>query len=164
MRRGAEVQIVDAKSGEDLTQATLTQIILESKAARLLPTHLLARLIRMQDDALAEFFGKYMSGALELYLTAKQGAQAVAPYFPFATMPFTAGNAFARMMSGVPMWGDPGGYAVAAPPPPPRSVARADARARALPAAASSTPLKGELEGAQARAPEEAPLTCARSA
>jgi polyhydroxyalkanoate synthesis repressor PhaR len=144
VRRGADVQIVDAKSGEDLTQATLTQIILESKAARLLPTHLLARLIRMQDDALAEFFGKYMSGALELYLTAKQGAQAVAPYFPFATMPFTAGNAFARMMSGVPVWGEPN-YAVAAPPPPPPP-SREPTPAPAPPGRGELDALKGELE------------------
>ncbi len=150
VRRGADVQIVDAKSGEDLTQATLTQIILESKGARLLPTHLLARLIRMQDDALAEFFGKYMSGALELYLTAKQGAQAVAPYFPFATMPFTAGNAFARMMSGVPfaqpqaLWGEPT-YGVAAPPPPPPP-SREPTPAPAAPGRGELDALKGELE------------------
>ena len=83
VRRGTDVEVIDAKTGADLTQATLTQIMLETKAAKLLPTPLLARLIRMQDDALAEFFGKYLSAALEVYLSAKQGAQAVAPYFPF---------------------------------------------------------------------------------
>jgi polyhydroxyalkanoate synthesis repressor PhaR len=130
VRRGTDVEIIDAKSGEDLTQQTLTQIILETKAARLLPTPLLARLIRMQDDALGEFFGKYVSAALELYLSAKQGAQAVSPYFPFATVPFSAGNAFARLLNGIPSWSDalggspdkapPG--AAAPPPPAPREV------------------------------------------
>lgn len=104
VRSGSDVQVVDAKSGEDLTQATLTQIILET-SAKLLPVHLLTRLIRMQDEALAEFFGKYMSGALEMYMSAKQGAQAMQPYFPFANLPFTATNAFARMVGGLPIWG-----------------------------------------------------------
>ncbi len=53
----------------------------------------------MQDDALAEFFSRYVSAALELYRTAKQGAQSVAPYFPFATMPFSATNAIARLFN-----------------------------------------------------------------
>jgi len=54
IRQGADVRVLDAKTGEDLTQATLTQIILESRgAARLLPIPLLLQLIRMGDDALA---------------------------------------------------------------------------------------------------------------
>jgi len=114
VRRGTDVQVVDAKTNEDLTQATLTQIILESPAARLLPTQFLARLIRMQDEALAEFFSKYMSAALELYMQAKQGEQAAMPYFPFATLPFTAGNALARLAGNLPIWGD---SSYAAPPP-----------------------------------------------
>jgi polyhydroxyalkanoate synthesis repressor PhaR len=100
IRGGTDVRVVDAKSGEDLTQATLTQIILETQAAKLLPVPLLARLIRMQDDSLGEFFSQYVSAALDLYLQAKQGAQAMAPYFPFATVPFAASNAFARLFTG----------------------------------------------------------------
>jgi polyhydroxyalkanoate synthesis repressor PhaR len=124
IKKGTDVQVIDAKSGEDLTQATLTQVILESKAAKLLPTHFLARLIRMQDDALAEFFGKYMSAALELYLQARQGAQAAMPYFPFANLPFTATNALARLAGNIPMWGD-NAYAAPPPQPPPPAPAAA---------------------------------------
>jgi len=104
IRSGTDVRVVDAKSGDDLTQATLTQVILEGPAARLLPVPLLTQLIRMQNDALGEFFGKYMTAALEMYLAAKSGAQAVQPYFPLATLPFTATNAFARLFSGQPSW------------------------------------------------------------
>lgn len=127
VKRGADVLVVDAKTGEDLTQGTLTQLILESRGAgRLLPVPLLLQLIRMGDDALAEFFGRYLSGALELYLQAKQGARSIAPYAPFATIPFAATNALARLLSGVSAWSEPPvagarGYppiAVAPPPPP----------------------------------------------
>ncbi len=101
IRRGDEVRVLDAKTNEDLTQQTLAQIILESRgAARLLPVPLLAQLIRMKDEALAEFFGRYVSTALELYLQARSGAEAVAPYVPMATAPFAAGNAIARMVLG----------------------------------------------------------------
>ena len=102
VRRGSDVRVVDAKTGDDLTQATLTQIILESDAARLLPVSLLTQLVRMQDDALAEFFGRYVSATLELYNQARSGAQQVTPYFPFAQVPLQAADAFFRMFSGGP--------------------------------------------------------------
>lgn len=114
VRAGKDVRVVDAKSGEDLTQATLVQIVLETNAARFLPIPLLARLIRMQDDALGEFFSKYVSTALEMYLTAKQGAQALQPYVPFSTLPFSAGNALARAINGLALWGDNPNYGGAA--------------------------------------------------
>lgn len=105
VRAGEDVQVVDAKSGIDLTQATLAQIILDSRgAAKLLPVSLLTQLIRMGDEALAEFLGRYLSFSLEMYLSAKRGAQAVQPYFPLATLPFSATNAMARMISGLMPW------------------------------------------------------------
>ena len=75
VRAGEDVQVVDAKSGIDLTQATLAQIILDSRgAAKLLPVSLLTQLIRMGDEALAEFLGRYLSFSLEMYLLVKCGA------------------------------------------------------------------------------------------
>jgi polyhydroxyalkanoate synthesis repressor PhaR len=101
VRNGADVRVVDAKTDSDLTQSTLAQIILESRGgSRLLPVPLLVQLIRMGDEALAEFFGRYVSAALELYVQAKAGAQAFAPINPFATLPFTATSALARLFSG----------------------------------------------------------------
>jgi polyhydroxyalkanoate synthesis repressor PhaR len=87
IRRGEEgkdLRVVGAKSGEDLTTATLAQIIVESRgAARLLPIPILIQLIRMRDNALAEFFGQYVTWALEVYLQTKKGVQAIAPFNPF---------------------------------------------------------------------------------
>ena len=100
IRTGQNVRVIDAKTNADLTQATLAQIILESRrAARLLPVPLLTQLIRMGDDALAEFFSKYMSFALELYVQARQGAQAMAPFNPFAAVPFAASSALAHFFA-----------------------------------------------------------------
>ncbi len=123
IRRGVDATVVDAKTNEDLTQATLTQIILESRGgAKLLPVPLLQQLIRMENEALAEFFGRYMTWALEIYMRARSQAQAISPYVPLATVPFSATNALARMMMGSSPWGNaepPPQQTQTSPPPPP---------------------------------------------
>jgi len=97
IRGGEDVRVVDAKSGEDLTTGTLAQIIIEGRgAARLLPVPLLVQLIRMGDDALAEFLGQYVTWALQVYLQAKEGVQAMAPLNPFFSAPF-GGGAMSRL-------------------------------------------------------------------
>jgi polyhydroxyalkanoate synthesis repressor PhaR len=84
IRGGEDVRVVDARTGDDLTNVTLAQIIVEGRgAARLLPVPLLVQLIRMGDDALAEFLGQYVSWALQVYVQAKQGMQAMSPLNPF---------------------------------------------------------------------------------
>jgi polyhydroxyalkanoate synthesis repressor PhaR len=147
IRAGADVRVVDAKTGEDLTQATLTQLILEGPAARLLPVPLLTQLVRMQDDALGEFFGRYVSATLELYLAAKQGAQAVSPYFPFATLPFNASSALARLLT--PQGASHQGASAAEGPP---------ARERARRAPAASSPGAGASRAERAGGEPEPPV------
>jgi len=112
VRQGEEVRVVDAKSNEDLTAVTLTQILVEGRgAARLLPVPLLIQLVRLGDDALAEFLGQYVRWALEIYVNAKQSSRQFAPYNPLAGAPFGAADAFMRL------------FGVARPEPPPPSPA-----------------------------------------
>ncbi len=121
IRRGADARVLDAQTGDDLTQATLAQIILEGRgAAQFLSVPILTQLVRMSDDALSEFFGRWLSAALELYQQARQGVQAIAPYNPLAAMPFAAGNVLSRMLSVMPgPWmSSPQGYAAPYHPPP----------------------------------------------
>lgn len=121
IRSGSDLRVVDAQTGEDLTQATLTQIVLETgNAAKFLPVQLLTQMIRLSDDALAEFFSRYVTGALDLYLQAKRGVQTIATYNPLTQIPMAAGDALARMWMGGFGGGTPyqqyPGYT--APPPP----------------------------------------------
>ena len=117
IKGGADVLVQDATNGADLTQVTLTQIILESRGgARLLPVPLLLRLIRLGDEALAEFMGRYISWALEMYLQAQQGARALMPLNPLVNAPFAATNALARLVLGATKWGGGAGSAAAPPP------------------------------------------------
>jgi len=106
IRSGADLRVVDAQTGEDLTQATLTQLVLETgHAARFLPVQLLTQMIRLSDDALAEFFSRYVTGALEVYLQAKRGVQSLATYNPLAQIPVAASDALARMWMASPFGG-----------------------------------------------------------
>ncbi len=101
IRRGAEVRVVDARTGDDLTAVTLTQLIVESRdAVKLLPVPVLHQLIRLGDDGLAEFFGRYLQLALEAYLQLRSGAQVMAGYNPFL-IPLMQ-NPFGRMFSSAP--------------------------------------------------------------
>lgn len=102
IRAGEEVIVIDAADGADLTQATLTQLILESRgAAKLLPVPLLHQLVRLGDDALAEFFNRWISWALEFYVAGRQSAGWFNQWNPMQSMPFFQGG-------GVP-WGWLGG-------------------------------------------------------
>lgn len=100
VRAGEDVRVLDAKSGDDLTPQTLAQIIFEDRhAARLLPVPLLLQLIRMGDDSLAEFFGRYVSWALEMYVQARQGMGALGTN-PFATAAWPGLNPLASIFPG----------------------------------------------------------------
>jgi len=119
VRRGKEVRVVDAKTGEDLTNGTLAQIIIEGRGAgRLLPPQLLVQLIRMGDDALAEFLGQYVSWALEVYLQTRQGLQSMTPFNPFGG--FSLPRSFSLPQ---PPWSAPAQSAPSPPPPPADDVA-----------------------------------------
>jgi len=103
VRTGLDVRVLDAQTNEDLTQATLTQIVLETgHAAKFLPVQLLLQMIRLSDDSLAEFFSRYVTSALDLYLQAKRGVQTLASYNPLTQIPVAASDALARMWMGGP--------------------------------------------------------------
>lgn len=82
---GVDVRVVDAKSGRDLTQATLAQIVFEGREAHLvLPSPVLHAFVRMNDAELAEFLGRHLPVALERFLQAERGAVARPPAFAAA--------------------------------------------------------------------------------
>lgn len=69
IKQGNEVQVVDAKTGTEVTAFILTQIILEeSKENTLLPVSLLHIIIRHGDNMLREFFEKHLEQMIEVYM------------------------------------------------------------------------------------------------
>ncbi|MRR17177.1 MAG: transcriptional regulator [Deltaproteobacteria bacterium] len=70
IRQGRPVQVTDAKTGEDVTAAILTQIVLEEARQKkfLLPPPLLYLIIRYGENVLTDFFEKYLEQAIRNYL------------------------------------------------------------------------------------------------
>ena len=73
IRQGRQVEVVDAKTKEDVTAFILTQIVLEQAKNKniLLPKPLLHLIIQYGDNILGEFFEKYLQQTIQNYLTHK---------------------------------------------------------------------------------------------
>jgi polyhydroxyalkanoate synthesis repressor PhaR len=69
VRNGTEVQIVDAKTGEDLTRGCLMQIVMEDAKEKPtgLPLELLRQLIVASDHVGREFIMWYLNSAFDAY-------------------------------------------------------------------------------------------------
>ena len=69
VRNGKDLQVVDAKTGEDLTRVTLTQIIVEDARGQPtgLPLELLRQLIVASDHVGQEFIMWYLKSAFDAY-------------------------------------------------------------------------------------------------
>lgn len=80
VRVGEDVQVVDAKSGEDLTRVTLTQIIVEdAKDERVaLPLEVLRELIVASNHAGRDFVMWYLKSAFDAYRKIEKSVQTTA--------------------------------------------------------------------------------------
>jgi polyhydroxyalkanoate synthesis repressor PhaR len=69
IREGTDVQVVDAKTNEDLTRLTLTQIIVEDAKDQPagLPLEFLRQLIQTSDHVGREFIMWYLKSAVDAY-------------------------------------------------------------------------------------------------
>ena len=69
VRQGKDVQVIDAKTGRDLTRVTLTQIITEDAKEKPtgLPLELLRQLIVASDQVRQEFMMWYLKSAFDTY-------------------------------------------------------------------------------------------------
>jgi polyhydroxyalkanoate synthesis repressor PhaR len=69
VRKKREFKVVDAKSGEDITHAVLTQIIMEEEARgkTMLPVNFLRQLIGMYGDSMQSMVPQYLEESLEAF-------------------------------------------------------------------------------------------------
>jgi polyhydroxyalkanoate synthesis repressor PhaR len=77
LRQGKDVQVVDAKTGQDLTRVTLTQIITEDAKNRPtgLPLELLRQLVLASDEVRQEFLMWYLKSAFDTYEKVQDAVQ-----------------------------------------------------------------------------------------
>lgn len=73
IRQGRQVEVIDAKTKEDVTAFILTQIILEEakNKSTLLPVPLLYLIIQYGNNILEEFFEKYLQQTIQNYVNYK---------------------------------------------------------------------------------------------
>jgi polyhydroxyalkanoate synthesis repressor PhaR len=73
IKQGRQVEVIDAKTREDVTAFILTQIILEEAKKKnfLLPVPLLHLIIQFGETVLSEFFEKYLQQIIRNYLAYK---------------------------------------------------------------------------------------------
>ncbi|MGF1658711.1 MAG: polyhydroxyalkanoate synthesis repressor PhaR [Rubrimonas sp.] len=69
VRAGDDFVVYDAKTGEDITRAVLTQIIFEeeAKGASMLPANFLRQIIRLYGDTLQGFVPGYLEASMETF-------------------------------------------------------------------------------------------------
>jgi len=69
VREGREFEVVDAKSGEDITRQVLTQIIVdeESRGSTMLPINFLKQLIGLYGNSMQNFVPQYLEAAMDSF-------------------------------------------------------------------------------------------------
>ena len=74
IKEGRQVEVIDAKTKEDVTAFILTQIVLEESRKKnvLLPVPLLHLIIQYGENVLEEFFEKYLLQTIHNYLNYKK--------------------------------------------------------------------------------------------
>lgn len=74
VKEDVDFVVKDAKTDEDITRITLTQIILEqeSKGYDLLPISFLRQIICYYDDALSNVFSQYLNSSMEVFTKNQQ--------------------------------------------------------------------------------------------
>jgi len=77
IRNGKDVRVVDAKTGQDLTRVTLTQIVVEDAKGGPtgLPLELLRQLIVASDQVGREFVMWYLNSAFSAYKKVRESLQ-----------------------------------------------------------------------------------------
>jgi polyhydroxyalkanoate synthesis repressor PhaR len=86
VREGREFEVIDAKSGEDITRQVLTQIIVdeEARGSTMLPVNFLKQLIGLYGNSMQGVVPQYLDAAMDAF---KRNQKAMSDAF--------AGNAFA---------------------------------------------------------------------
>lgn len=127
VRAGREVQILDLKSGDDLTRQYLLQIVAEheSKGDTVLPTNVLTDLVRSYTTNIQSVVPQFLAASFEMLRDGQvkviENMNAIPN--PMAAMPGfdlmrKQQEAFMKtMMAGVPGWPAAGAGLEASPPP-----------------------------------------------
>jgi polyhydroxyalkanoate synthesis repressor PhaR len=137
-RDGQEFQVVDARTGEDITRAVLAQIVMEGEAAgkTMLPLNFLKQIIAMYGDSMQAMVPHYLEASMAAFAEnqAKFRDAALKPFEHLARQNLAMFQAATEMLTGARL---KSGDSHAAPAP--------------APADADLSQLKAQLQALQAR-------------
>lgn len=136
VREGREFEVVDAKSGDDITRQVLTQIIVdeEARGSTMLPLNFLKQLIGLYGNSMQNFVPQYLEAAMDAF---QRNQSAVRDAF--------GGNVFADIAKrNMAMFEDASRAFTSGNPKP-------GARAEAKPMASDVDDLRAELAALQAK-------------
>ena len=136
VREGREFEVVDAKSGDDITRQVLTQIIVdeESRGSTMLPINFLKQLIGLYGNSMQTFVPQYLEAAMDAFQRNQSAARDA-----------FGGNVFADMAKrNMAMFGDASRVFTAAP-------GKAGAKAESPPSSSEVEQLRAELAALQAK-------------
>ncbi len=144
-RDGRDFQVFDARTGEDITRAVLTQIVMEGEAGgqTMLPVSFLRQIIAMYGDSMQAMVPHYLEASMAAFAEnhAKFRDAAMKPFEQLAKQNLAMFQAATEMMTGGRFrMGEP-----AAPPPP------AQPAPQPAPSTDELAQLKAQLAALQAR-------------
>ena len=69
IREGREFEVIDAKTGEDITRSVLTQIIVDEEAtgSNMLPLNFLKQIIGLYGNSMQNFVPQYLEAAMDAF-------------------------------------------------------------------------------------------------
>jgi polyhydroxyalkanoate synthesis repressor PhaR len=100
IREGRDFEVIDAKSGDDITHQVLTQIIVEEESrgegATMLPVRFLRQLIGLYGGKMQSAVPQYLDAAMDMF-SKNQAAMRDAVGGAVGTVPFNAPTIFADL-------------------------------------------------------------------
>lgn len=88
VRSGKKVRVTDAETDADITSEILTQILLENGRAQHFPVEMLEQMIRLNEQALGNFWSNYLDQSMKMFESFQQNfkmLQNANPFFQWMT-------------------------------------------------------------------------------
>ena len=120
-REGRDFQVVDAKTGDDITRSVLTQIIMdeEGRGQTMLPVPFLRQIIAMYGDSMQGMVPHYLEASMAAFAENQNKFRdaALKPFEQLAKQNMALFQAASEMLGGVRSVGVAKPNAAASPPP-----------------------------------------------
>lgn len=147
-REGREFKVVDAKSGEDITHAVLTQIIMEeeTRGQTLLPVSVLRQLIALYGDQMQSMVPLWLEASMEAFQRNQEQFRATVEGLMGGSNPYEAmvRQNMQMMQAAADMWRNANPLLAGKAAPAPAAPAAGDAELKALKAELAE--LKSKLD------------------